>query len=122
MELFTVPPHLKGGRRIGGPPQASRDFNDHLSPSLLPHKYMLLANCDDLSQVDLDELLLKSTEQVRKGIHTEFVRRSTVLDIKRERCIAIADRQRKQQIRNINQLYAFEVENTFSEYQVSLDK
>lgn len=56
--------------------------------------------------------------QVKNGLHAELERRSIALQKARDRRIVSCDKHRRAQIRNINQLYEYEVEDANAIYKV----
>jgi len=64
--------------------------------------------------------LTSQLEKVRNGTHEELVRRKSVVEKESDRKIAAADRHRKLQIKNIHDLYDYEVSNLQSAREVCL--
>lgn len=64
--------------------------------------------------------LAKQVEKVRSGTHVDFERRKCLLQRELEKQLTSADRFRKLQIKNINELYDFEVEDAKARYEVRL--
>ncbi len=62
--------------------------------------------------------IAQQTEKIRNGTHTELLRRKESLVRGMEKRIAIADRFRKLQLRNVNQLHDFEIDEAKSAFQV----
>lgn len=71
---------------------------------------------DTVLHEDFD--LAEHTKSIRSGTHSEFLKRKEALVFEMEKKIAIADRYRKLQIKNINDLYDFELEEIKSRFQV----
>jgi hypothetical protein len=57
-------------------------------------------------------------EKAKNGTHEELLRRKSLIDREIEKKIAAADRLRKLQIKNINDLYEFEVVSFQTQFQV----
>eukprot|EP01039_Chlorochromonas_danica_P000908 gene907-990_t len=70
----------------------------------------------DLVDLDLDAEIDKAIAKVKDGSHSELLLRVQGLEVEKEKQIAAADRHRKLQIKNINQLYDYEVEDAQALY------
>jgi hypothetical protein len=71
---------------------------------------------------DPEEMLaqvLEQIDQVRTGTHIDIARKKEQLGSDMERKIAASDRYRKLQIKNINELYDFEIEEAKTRFEVS---
>ena len=79
----------------------------------------IVFSCNPNSTVDtIEEEAQKLIEKIRSGLHAELERRATALQKARDRKIASCDRHRKLQIRNINQIYEYEVEDANAIFRV----
>jgi Fic family protein len=78
----------------------------------------LLPSDEDLLQMNVEEFIDSHLRDVKDGRHADLKIRAEALEKLKEKHIAAADRNRKSQIKNINQLYEYEVENAHTLYQV----
>lgn len=74
----------------------------------------------DILESHVDEVIDNYIHNIRNGNNPDLNRRAAALDKLKEKHIASADRHRKLQIKNINQLYEFEVEDAEALYAVIL--
>jgi hypothetical protein len=66
---------------------------------------------DDLLTADLDDAITTVIDDIRSGNHPEALRRGIALEKLKEKQIAHCDLHRKEQIKNINQLFEYEIED-----------
>ena len=75
--------------------------------------------CNANANVDvIEQEAERLITQIRNGLHGELERRSTSLQKAKDRRIASCDRHRKMQIKNVNQMFEYEVEDANSIYKV----
>ncbi len=78
-----------------------------------------LSVSEEVLNGDLDAHFASLIEQVQTGNHVELRRRNVALERLKEKHIAACDRHRREQIKNINQLYEYEIEDAKAQYQVT---
>lgn len=66
----------------------------------------------------MEEQVEQAIAQVKAGSHAHLLRRAQALQGEKDKLLSAADRHRKQQIKNINQLYEYELEDAQALYQV----
>ena len=76
----------------------------------------------DLLNVDIETEMNGLIQEIRNGSHPELLRRGVSLQQLREKQIASCERHRKEQIKNINQLYDYEVEDANALFEVCFAK
>lgn len=67
----------------------------------------------------IDDEIESAIAKVKEGSHVELSKRSDALKRAKENKMATADRHRKMQIKNINLLYEYELEDANALYNVS---
>ncbi len=97
-------------------PGAKRKFDSDTANS----RSDMAENDDTLSGIDgdIDNAVLR----VKDGTHLELQKRAESLRKAKENKMASADRHRKMQIKNINLLYEYELEDANALYNVSLKR
>ncbi len=73
---------------------------------------------DEFTQA-IDEEIDDAIAKVRQGTHAELEKRAEALHRAKENKMAAADRHRKMQIKNINLLYEYELEDAGALYNVT---
>lgn len=84
------------------------------------HAFASVVEGEDLYKLDIENTIAKAIDDVKNGSFSELQKRSLALDRMKEKQIAAADRHRKQQILNINQMFEYEVEDAKAIYNVSI--
>jgi hypothetical protein len=72
----------------------------------------------ELMDMNVDEEIDKAIRKIREGSHEELQQRAYALEQEKQKHIAAADRHRQDQIKNINQLFEYEVEDAQALYNV----
>lgn len=67
----------------------------------------------------IDDEIESAIAKIKEGSHIELAKRSDALRRAKESKVATADRHRKMQIKNINLLYEYELEDASALYNVS---
>lgn len=79
----------------------------------------LIFSCNPNSSAEIiEQEANRLIEQIHSGLHGELERRSVALQKAKDKKVASCDRQRKLQIRNINQLFEYEIEDANAIYEV----
>jgi hypothetical protein len=79
----------------------------------------LMFSCkSDSSAEKIEDEANRLIQQIQSGLHGELERRSVALQKAKDKKIASCDRHRKLQIRNINQLFEYDVEDANAIYEV----
>ncbi len=83
---------------------------------------------EEVNSPEVDEYLLSidheinvTVTKVKEGTHLELEKRAVALRRAKENKMASADRHRKMQIKNINLLYEYELEDANALYNVMLN-
>ncbi len=75
---------------------------------------------EEILSGDVDAYFSSIVEQIQTGQHPELRRRNVPLERMKEKHIAACDRHRKEQIKNINQMYEYEIEDAKAQHQVRI--
>ena len=104
----------KGGSNVTSTANATAPTQNSTNSSTLASNNL---SSSSVKRVDTNDLILQ-IEKVKNGTHEELLRRKSVIEKDADKRIAAADRFRKLQIKNINDLYEFEVTVLLSQKEV----
>lgn len=83
-----------------------------------PPSDSLVAESDDIMVTAIDQEIEREIAEIKAGRHPNIVQSIEALEKARQKKIDASDRHRKMQIRNIEALYEWEVEDATALYNV----